>query len=137
LGFTKKILIIVLLIIVAVGTAWAFYFYYKNLRGIGPALNPPPGDITELVNDQDSLLQLPKNFSISIFAEGLPGIRVMAFDALGNMWVSQTTEGTVSLIEVQDGKATKINPILKDLNNPHGLAFDPQNEFVLYIAEED
>ncbi|MDO8536684.1 MAG: PQQ-dependent sugar dehydrogenase, partial [bacterium] len=72
-----------------------------------------------------------------IFAKDLPGARVMAQDSFGNWWVSQTADGIVSLVEVKDGKATKHYPMFTNLRKPHGLAFDPQNPFKLYVAEED
>ncbi len=81
-------------------------------------------------------LMLPKGFSVSLFADGLPNVRVMARDSLGNMWVSQTKEGIVALLEVQDGKVVNELPVFRNLRKPHGLAFDPKDPFLLYIAEE-
>ncbi len=63
----------------------------------------------------------------------------MVFDSFGNMWVSSPSEGTVSLLEIDKdtGKVTRHGPVFRNLKNPHGLAFDPDNQYVLYIAEED
>lgn len=76
-------------------------------------------------------------FKASVFARDLPGARVIREDVLGNFWVSQTSEGVVSLLLVEGGGVVNAAPVFKDLKNPHGLAFSPQNPFRLLIAEED
>ncbi len=81
-------------------------------------------------------LTLPDGFSISIFAENLPNVRVIKFDSLGNAWVSQPSQGTVSQLEIKDGKVVSQAAVFRGLNNPHGLAFDPENPATFYIAEE-
>lgn len=129
-------------------------FYWDNLRGVGPAILGPEEDIADLLDNTEGRedleptdrethgdpvgfpLALPDGFSISIFAKNLPGARVMKLDARGNMWVSQTRQGQVSLLEVEDGKVVSQNAVFRGLNNPHGLAFDPDDENTLYIAEE-
>src|SRR3989338_3267911 len=131
----KNFILIAILAAVAAGVV----FYYKNLRGIWPAINPPPENITEIIKQNKTMypLKLPKGFSISIFAQDLPGARVMAMDGIGNIWVSQTGEGKISLLEVKDGIVQNKSEIFKNLKKPHGLAFDPQDSFLLYFAEED
>lgn len=91
---------------------------------------------TEII---DGDLKVPSGFKISIFAEGVPGARVIAPDTFGNLWVSQMSEGVVSLIEVDkdSGVAKGVSPIFTNLNRPHGLVFHPKFPFRLYIAEED
>lgn len=81
-------------------------------------------------------LELPGGFSISTFAKDLPGARVLVFDSFGNGWVSQTSEGTVTNLQVKDGKVTDQHVIFRNLGRPHGLAFDQQDGTVLYLAEE-
>ena len=138
----KPIIVVSILLVVSlvgVGT------YSKYIRGIFPILLSPSVPIEDQIGDSpgpggnntDFPLKLPPNFSVSIFAKNLPGVRVMAFDQFGNMWVSQTSEGMVSLLEVEDGKVARQNPVLKNLARPHGLVFDPQFPSILYIAEED
>lgn len=126
------IVITFILAILAIG-----YFLY-------PVITQPPEDITEIINTTGMPLNLPKNFSIEIFAKNLPNARVMAFDYSGNMLVSQTKEGQVSHLTIQNGKVTNQKTLIDDLNNPHGIAFlcDPimvakPIECQLYIAEED
>ena len=131
-----------LILIAAVATviiAVAGFFYYKNLRGIWPAVQKPVEDIAEIIeqNLTPFPLKLPEGFSISIFAKDLPSARVMAMDGFGNIWVSQTGEGKITLLEIKDGTVKNKSEIFKNLNNPHGLVFDPQDSFLLYFAEED
>ena len=131
--------IVVLLLIV-----WGGTFAYQNLRGIGPAIKNPPVDITNTGGTSTSSpsgsslpLKLPSEFGIEIFAKDLPGARVMKFDQAGNMWISQTSKGTVSMLQISGGKVIGQNTTFKNLKRPHGLAFDPTNPNILYIAEED
>lgn len=83
-------------------------------------------------------LNVPDGFEISVFADDLPGVRAMVFDSFGNLWVSQTSAGTVSLLQIGvDGVLEKAGAVFSNLNNPHGLAFDPKFPLQLYVAEED
>ena len=136
----KKIILLVLVISLAAAMAYAGVFYWQNLRGIGPVANSPPVNIANVIpqNTIGIPLKLPPGFSISIFAKNLSGARVMAFDSFGNMWVSRTSEGIITSLEVRDGKVVHQNDVFKGLRKPHGLAFEPGAERdVLYYAEED
>ncbi len=148
---SKKPIVITVSILILVGLGWVTVFYYQNLRGIGPALFPVGEDITKNDNQTSSPisststikpkpsvpgLKMPAGFSVSIFAKNLPGARVLAMDSLGNLWVSQTGQGQITLVEMQNGKAVHQNAVFRNLQNPHGLAFDPEDPFTLYFAEE-
>ncbi len=135
----RRLLIGIAIIVLGALAAGAGVFYWNNLRGVGPAIQAPPEDIAELIeeNAPETPLTLPAGFSVSIFAKDLPGARVMAFDRFGNLWVSQTREGTISLLEIADGKVRSAGAVFRNLNNPHGIAFDPEDGITLYIAEED
>lgn len=145
----KRIILIVVLIIVAVLIVWGFLFYWKFLRGVRFAFQKPAEDIAELISDgsrepgetvnlTNFPLDLPPGFSIEIFAKDLPGARVMVFDRLGNMWVSRTREGAITLLQIGDnGRVESQSDIFNNLNRPHGLALDPNNGTMLYFAEED
>jgi len=85
----------------------------------------------------NSPLKLKKGFSISILADNLPGARVLVEDYYGNLWVSQTGEGKISEIEIENGIAVSTKTIFEGLRNPHGLAFDPDDPSILFIAEEN
>src|SRR3989344_2616937 len=107
----KNILTIIGIIILAAivfGGSWL----WKNYKGVLPAVRGPSGDIAnqipssddpnlpEAQNSTDFPLKLPKGFVISIFAKDLPGARVMAMDHNGNMWVSQTSQGKITEIDL-------------------------------------
>ena len=135
--------IVVALVVIAL--AWVGVFYYRNLRGAGSALLPPDSDITQTLTStppttakpiDNGPLTLPDGFAISVLAKKLPGARVLAMDSMGNLWVSQPSKGQITLVEMQNGQAIKQTAILKNLRNPHGLAFDPADPYTLYFAEE-
>ncbi len=122
-------------------------FYFKHLPALRPVFFSPKKDITELLpsvseplagslNQTGIPLKLPEGFGISVLAKNLAGARVLAFDQNGNLWVSQTKEGKVSQILIKDGKIISQTVRLSGLKNPHGLAFDPNDKNILYIAEE-
>ena len=138
---TKTTVIVIVIVIVA---AFLGFLAWPTFKGVWPLIKPIPSTSPTSTpasgtstNTTGIPLSLPPGFSISIFAKNLPGARVMAFDQFGNMWVSQTSEGLVSMIEIQDGKAVRQNPVFKNLKNPHGLTFEPDNKLILYIAEEN
>jgi len=87
--------------------------------------------------EDGSILKLEKDFSITIFADDVPAARVLAVGPEGNLWVSQTGIGQVSRIIILDGISTGLDIIFDGLKNPHGIAFDPEDPYMLYIAEED
>ncbi|MFA6039294.1 MAG: PQQ-dependent sugar dehydrogenase [Candidatus Peribacteraceae bacterium] len=87
-------------------------------------------------NETGLPLSLPAGFSIAVFAEDLSDARVLALDRSGNVWVSRPSEGTVSVLEMENGTVRRIVAALSGLNRPHGLAFDPRDNRTLFIAEE-
>lgn len=121
-------------------------FYYNNLRGIKPVVTKPPADIADIIDSANTpqssgeslpyQLTLPKGFSISLFAKNLSQARVIAMDGRGNMWVSRTKEGIITMLDIEKGKVVGQKDIFTGLKNPHGLAFDPENPDHLFIAEE-
>jgi glucose/arabinose dehydrogenase len=123
-------------------------FYWRDLRGIWPVLKKSPGNIVEVIennnnpqpwqNVTDFPLKLPDNFKIEIFAKNLPGARVMAFGGDGSMWVTRTSAGAVTKLTIKDGKVVSQADVfnLTKLRGPHGIAFDPQNPQIFYLAEE-
>jgi glucose/arabinose dehydrogenase len=147
----KKALIIVAALIGLAVLIGAGYFYLTNLTGAGPAFKSPPQEIARLLKQldptgppsgkwneiNDAPLKLPPGFAISIFARDVPGARVLALDPDGNLLVSLTREGkVVALPEINGaGVAEKVVTVLSGLDNPHGLAFGPQEPPKLYVAE--
>jgi len=125
------------ILIFTVGVLYAFGIYWNDIRGTLVPSKPVSGDIADSIDNNDSPLNAPEGFEISVFADNLPGARVMTFGPDGNMWVSQTKEGEISVLEIDDGKVVSVNLFMADLNRPHGLSFDPSNPNILYIAEEE
>ena len=128
---------------------WGGWFYWNNLRGAGPALLPPAGNIVKLIEDQEKTpginstgmpLKLPQGFSISIFAKDLVDPRVMAYDGAGNMLVSIPSQGKVIALPDtnNDFKAEAPIVVADKLNNPHGIAMKCMGDgCALYIAESN
>jgi glucose/arabinose dehydrogenase len=81
-------------------------------------------------------LFLPSGFKISLYASGLSGARFMTLDSQGNIYLSQTREGKISVVRDSDldGAADDVITYAEDLNQPHGLAFDGD---WLYVTEND
>jgi len=131
----KKIIFVALGVILIAGLAWAGLFYWKNLRGAWPILKKVSYE-TILTETGDLPFELPEGFSMEIFAEDLPGARVLVQDGLGNFWVSQPKKGKITLLEINNGRVTHQETVFENLNKPHGLAIDPNDPLTLYIAEE-
>lgn len=104
----------------------------------GPDTPPPHGDVSG-VNNTDLPLTVSAGFTLDVFTDEVSGARVIVGpDGRGNLWLSRTKEGRVSLLEPgEDGQVRHVSDIFRDLNSPHGLALDPQNNMMLYVAESD
>lgn len=136
-----------------VGLIWAGVFYWRHLRGAGPAFTGPPRDITKLMeqagdagrsagpaqNTTDFPLKLPLGFAIRIFAQDLQSPRVLKLGPSGTLLASIPAQGRIVALPDQnrDGKADKVVTVAGGLNRPHGFAFHPQDPQKLYIAEVD
>ncbi len=112
-------------------------FYYKNLRGVWPAVLPPISDITNLIpgspkpalNQTNLPLHIPDGFSISIYAKNLVNPRDLILDSKGVVLVSITSSGKVVAMVNGVNKT-----VVSGLNHPQGLAFSGGK---LYVAETD
>lgn len=144
----RKILLVVLVVIFLAGFVFAGVFYWKNLRGIWPAIDKPSQNISDLIPFQNQInkevvsslpLKLPTGFSISIFAKDLGAPRVMAYDPLGNLIVSIPSQGKVIALpdKNSDGTADEIITVIDELNRPHGIAMRCTKKCEFYIAETD
>ena len=133
----KKIFIIIPIILALAITVYIGVFYYRHLRGASTAFFPAPYPIGDAVdNGSTGPLSVPTGFKIEVFAKDLSGARVIAFDPYGNLWISRTGEGKISVVVVRNGKAEKTIDVLTGLSNPHGLLFDLAHPNTLYVAEE-
>jgi glucose/arabinose dehydrogenase len=141
----KKVLSILLLLCVAAALVWLAVFSWHNLRGIHPALKRPSRDVSRFIErveagtiPADMPLSLPRDFSISLFAKGLGGPRVMVSDPSGTLLVSIPSQGRVVALPDtdRDGVADRIVTVVRGLNKPHGMAFRCAPSCKLYIGEE-
>ncbi len=137
----KKIFLTITGVIVLGGLIWGGSFYWQNLRGIGPAINPPATPIADIlkpgVNSTGLPLKLPLGFSVSIFAKDLGNPRVL-ISGLGGFIVSVPAQGKVFSLQDtdNDGVSDKTTILAEGLNQPHGLAEHCRgDQCVLYIAE--
>ncbi len=135
----KPLLPALLLIMLGIGAVWAVLFYRANLRGIAPAVFKASSDAAALVRQENSPLSYPAEFKLTVFMDGLPGCRVITFDAQDTMLVSIPSQGKVVALpdSDSDGRADKIIEVISGLNRPHGLAFAGNAGRRLYIAEQD
>ncbi len=82
-------------------------------------------------------LNVPDGWSIEKLAD-VPGARVIAKDGFGNYWISQTSLGTVTHLEMSGSVVSNVSTPLRGLNKPHGLAIGPEEGgLTLYVAELD
>lgn len=134
----KKISAILIIALFILGLGWVVFFYWQNLRGVGPAIFKPVADISKILNTTGVPLKLPPGWKISIFAEGLINPRVIIKDNAGHLLVSVPSEGRVVAIKAGiDGQPGTVKSLAENLNSPHGLAFLCKNTCKLYIAETD
>ena len=123
-------------------------FFWDNIKGILPGVTKAPGDIAEIINNNNAgipgdaenntefPLTIPDGFKIEIFAKDLENARVMAFDGNGDMWVSRSSSGIVTKLDIENNQVVGQQNLLTGLNRPHGLAFDYRDYSKLYVAEE-
>jgi glucose/arabinose dehydrogenase len=145
----KRPVTLILLFAGLILLVWAGNFYWRYLRGAGPALQGPPQDISRLLapdaNGADKSpqavtfpLKLPHGFTISIFAKGLASPRVLAQDPGGTLLASIPGQDRVVALpdKNQDGVVDAVVPVAQNLNRPHGLIFRKNGDKTrLYIAE--
>jgi glucose/arabinose dehydrogenase len=106
--------------------------YATPSAGNGPSLaRAPRGAEPKVAN----------GFSVSRFASGLSGPRLIHTAPNGDIFVAETDAGRITVIRAADGaaKAEKVETFAKGLDGPFGIAFyppGPQPRFV-YVAETD
>lgn len=82
-------------------------------------------------------ISLPQGFHFTVFAEELPGARMLEVTDYGDILVSLPNAGTIVLLmrdENGDGKADGRVELISDLTRPHGV---DTHQGWLYIAEAD
>lgn len=80
------------------------------------------------------IITLPHGFSISFFAENVPGARSMVLSPDGTLFVGTRGKGNVYAVfdYDKDNKADEVKIIASGLNMPNGIAFKDGS---LYVAE--
>lgn len=135
----KKIFKFIFLLLLLSGIAYGGWFYWNNLRGVGPIISSPESNGDELLKK----LKLEPGFNISIYAKDIVNPRVMIRDNGGHLLASLTSDGKVVVLPDKngDGKADEIKTVVSGLRRPHGLEFycsPVSNERCkLFIAEEN
>lgn len=82
-------------------------------------------------------MKLPPGFSISLYADNIPGARMMAVSPNGDLFVSAMGSGSILVLQKDadgDGKPDGRSVYQHGLRMPHGLAFGGDDYF--YFAEE-
>jgi glucose/arabinose dehydrogenase len=91
----------------------------------------------------EAVIKLPAGFKLTKFADSntkngslLSGVRFMAFDANGNLFVSTGSDDKVLMLPDvnKDGVADEVVIVAEDLNAPQGLAFAGND---LLVANQD
>ncbi|OHA19922.1 MAG: hypothetical protein A2836_00160 [Candidatus Taylorbacteria bacterium RIFCSPHIGHO2_01_FULL_45_63] len=134
----KFIFVLILLVIVG-----ALLWWLK--KDIGSIKVPPTretGTTSGNTNAITDALKVPAGFKIEVYASGLTGARVIEFDSMGRLLVSQTGEGKITaLVDTDnDDRVDSLKVILENLNKPHGMAFrctTSDTNCLLYVAERD
>src|SRR5256885_579030 len=110
----KKIVSIIIILLIIVGGAFVWHF-----RGAWQAFGPKSGDIAkDITNEGDAgPLHVPAGFQVSLLAQ-VPGARAMVKDSFGNFWVSQTSEGVISEIDVKSSTIPQVHPVFQNLKKP-------------------
>ncbi len=132
----KTIYAVVAILLLAI---LGFILFKKN---IGTVNIPGKTDVEETEDGETNVpevtslpgFKVPAGFKLSIFAKDLPGARAIELGPEGSMWVSQTSKGQITKLEVENGKVVSQNAIFRNLNRPHGMVIDGNT---LYFAEED
>ena len=97
--------------------------------------NPPSSALPA----PDATPKVPAGFSVSRFATGLDGPRLLRVAPNGDIFVAETAAGTIRVLRAADGAPTagKAEVFAHDLDAPFGIAFYPPgpNPTWIYIAE--
>lgn len=81
-------------------------------------------------------INLPRGFSISLFAEGVPNARSLSLSPKGTLFVGSREAGKVYALrdENRDYRADRVYTIAKGLSMPNGVAFRNGSLFVAEVS---
>lgn len=100
-----------------------------------PYATPSVGNGSRLIERPAGVLpRVPEGFAVNIFAEGFAAPRWLAVAPGGEVFLTEPSEGRVSLLRDDDGDgvADFIAPFAEGFRRPHGLAVRPG---ALYVAD--
>lgn len=144
----KKLFVLIIFIIIVISIS---YLVKANIGNPLPVILPPrplpasekvtlspqksPQQTVESVVPANLPLSLPEGFTLGIFSQGLDKVRDLQLSPGGTLLASIISRGEIIALPDQnnDGRVDKVKIILKNLNNPHGLAF---YQGKLFVAEE-
>lgn len=120
----RVVLILLGVLVLAVGACALLlpdeYVINAPIRGTLFGASPPPeGEIQRRV-------RVPEGFEVALWAEGIRNARFLRTTAAGDLLVSSPGTGTVFLAARDadgDGRADRVEPLLTDLDGPHGMDF--------------
>lgn len=124
------------LVLMLVG-AFGYTLWHNRglINGVLPLLRPSPG----LVVGDTLPFALPRGFSAHIYADEVPGARVLTRDPRGVLVASLTSAGKIVALPEGNGNNETPITILEGLDKPHGIVFRCDMEGIrcmLYVAEE-
>jgi glucose/arabinose dehydrogenase len=103
-----------------------------------PGPSPTPVPVATFVTPPPEPLQLPDKFGIAVYAEGIPGARMMALAPNGDLFVTVPRHDQVLVLPDRnaDGVADTVQVFAQGeaLNQPNGLGFW---DGFLYVADTD
>ncbi|WND03979.1 PQQ-dependent sugar dehydrogenase [Temperatibacter marinus] len=129
----KKFLIglsVVLLLLVGAGLVFA-----PTIKG--PGILHVLGFGGDPVSNEEATrsLKVPEGMKVHVFASAIPYARVMRITTRGDMLVSSTREGTITLLHKDsnnDGQSDGRETLLSGLDTPHGITL---KDNWLYVSE--
>lgn len=131
----KRIIFLIVAVLVVLFFV-VFSYYQKNVSGILTAISPASTNIQEVVkkgvNNTDFSINVPDDYQLSIFNDRLTKPRVLIKDPQNRVLVSDISENAVYFI-TPNSRAV----VASNLNKPHGLVFDCDQNCFLYIADQD
>jgi glucose/arabinose dehydrogenase len=88
----------------------------------------------EATDERIAALRIPPGLKLEKFADGLKSPRVIVVGAGGDIYVSSRDQGTISLLQVRNGKVDSARTVLTK-PNVHGMAIKDGRLFYVTIRE--
>lgn len=86
---------------------------------------------TAIARAVDAFPEVPKGFSVGVFASDLPTARWLAVAPDGDVFLTQPGEGRVAVIHAVNGRSV-VSTFAKGFSLPHGLAY---HDGAIYVAD--